>query len=256
MNRTVSALILLVFILVYPACPPVGEEEISIKVFSDGSLMARVTKGSFIMGNNEGEADERPEHSVMLDAYWIDVYEVTNSDYEKCVQAGKCRAAEKYKGFDDPSKPVVGVSWFDAADYCAWVEKRLPTEAEWERAARGDDGRFYPWGNTLDCLHANYRECALKSTTTVGSYPEGKSPYNLMDMAGNASEWVADWYDPNYYASSPIENPKGPETGKYRVVRGGSWLRYAYLMKSSDRAALSPHTRNNSTGFRCAKSFP
>lgn len=256
MYRVISCAIFALLVLAISACPPKREENVSMKVFPDGSLMALVPKGSFMMGNNEGEADERPEHALLLDAYWIDVYEVTNSDYEKCVQAGKCREKEKYEGFDAPSQPVVGVSWFDAFDYCAWVGKRLPTEAEWEKAARGEDRRDYPWGNTLDCLHANYRECGRGATTIVGSYPEGKSPYQLFDMAGNAAEWVADWYDPNYYTASPPENPKGPESGKYRVVRGGSWVRYAYLMKSSDRAGQSPDTRNNSTGFRCAKTIP
>lgn len=256
MNRIARLILSALVIFIISTCSPKGQKNLSIKVFPDGSLMVLVPNGSFIMGSNEGEADERPEHTVLLDAYWIDVYEVTNSDYDKCVQAGKCRQKEKYEGFDAPSQPVVGISWFDASDYCAWVEKRLPTEAEWERAARGEDGRIYPWGNNLDCLHANYRECGRSFTITVGSYPQGKSPYQLMDTAGNAAEWVADWYDPNYYAASPPENPKGPENGKYRVVRGGSWVRYAYLMKISNRAGQSPETRNNSTGFRCAKSAP
>jgi len=224
-----------------------------MKTFGDSSPMVRVPKGAFLMGSSTGEADERPEHNVLLNTFWIDKYEVTNEKYVICVAAGKCRENEKYLGFADPDQPVVGVSWFDAADYCSYVGKRLPTEAEWEKAARGQDSREYPWGNNLDCTLANYRECRVGKTMPVGSYPNGASPYGLLDMAGNAAEWCSDWYDPNYYQNSPKSDPKGPESGKYRVIRGGMWLRFAYQMRSADRAAQSPDRRNNTTGFRCAK---
>lgn len=228
--------------------------EIQVRTFEDGAPMARVLKGDFTMGNNTGDADERPEHTVTLENYWIDLYEVTNEQYAGCVKEAKCRDNVKYDGFTDPRQPVVGVSWLDAARYCEWAQKRLPTEAEWEKAARGDDGRDYPWGDELDCTRANYRECGRNSTMPVGSYPNGKSPYGAFDMAGNAAEWVVDWYDPNYYSAQDQKvNPKGPDNGKYRVIRGGMWLRYAYQMESPDRAAQTPDTRNNSTGFRCAK---
>jgi len=244
---------LALFVILVTSCIRMGGSGAQIKTFADGAAMARAPKGAFIMGSSTGNADQRPEHNVVLTTFWIDQYEVTNERYVACVSAGKCRENEKYEGLTDSDQPVVGVSWFDAADYCAFVGKRLPTEAEWEKAARGQDGREYPWGNSLDCRLANYRECRVGKTTPVGAYPAGASPYRLLDMAGNAAEWVNDWYDPNYYQRSPKDGPKGPETGKYRVIRGGMWLRYAYQMRSADRAAQSPDTRNNTTGFRCAK---
>ena len=229
-----------------------AKEKFKTKVTTDGAIMARIPAGAFVMGDNQGEPDESPEHRVELKTFWMDITEVTYLLYEKCVAVGKCKPAEKYPDMTDPKQPVVGVSWDDAAAYCAYARKRLPTEAEWEKAARGTDGRAYPWGQTIDCTKANYRECGVGHTLPVGSYLEVASPYGMLDMAGNAWEWVADYYDPEYYPVSPPQNPKGPDSGKYRVARGGSWARPLYGMRSADRGAFKPETRSDDIGFRCA----
>ena len=147
---------------------------------------------------------------------------VTQAEYNECVSSGKCSANQKYDGFTGDRQPVVGVNWNDARTYCEWAGKRLPTEAEWEKAARGTDGRIYPWGNTIDPTRANYADSGIGKTSKVGSYPSGASPYGALDMAGNAWEWVADWHDKNYYRNSPSKNPQGPDSGKYRVLRAAA----------------------------------
>ena len=180
-----------------------------------------VPAGEFLMGPAEDDytakSVEKPQHRVYLDAYWIDRTEVTKAQYQQCVAARKCRAPSCV-GTRVDEHPVVCVSWQDAADYCAWAGKRLPTEAEWEKAARGTDGRKYPWGNEApDCGRLNFffrsKPC-VESTSAVGAFPSGASPYGALDMAGNVSEWVADWYDEKYYASSPTQNPTGPPSGQ------------------------------------------
>ena len=161
-------------------------------------VMVSVPAGEFWMGCNEQadkrcNFDEKPYHKVYLDAYYIDKYEVTQSEYNECVTTDKCPANRKKDGFTGDRQPVIGVSWEDADTYCKWAGKRLPTEAEWEKAARGTDGRVYPWGNSFDPTRANYAG-ALGKTSEVGSYPSGASPYGALNMAGNVWEWVADWY--------------------------------------------------------------
>ena len=223
-----------------------------------GGPMVLVPAGEFWMGcNYQAERcadDERPYHKVYLDAYYIDKYEVTQADFNKCVSVGQCNANEKEEGFAGDRQPVVRVSWFDANIYCQWVGKRLPTETEWEKAARGTDGRVYPWGNEIDALKANYgKDPGVGRTTPVGTYPAGASPYGALDMAGNVWNWVADWYDENYYKSSPDHNPKGPLSGQARVLRGGAWKYMANVLHSSLRGYDDPAGRYNSVGFRCAK---
>jgi iron(II)-dependent oxidoreductase len=216
--------------------------------------MVLVPAGEFLMGSNE-YTDETPPHRVYLDAFHIDRYETTNALYERFMRATG-RGAPDYwtdSSFNAPTQPVVGVTWYDADAYCKWAGKRLPTEAEWEKAARGTDGRKYPWGEQWDAGRANSGETRLGKTAPVGSYPSGVSPYGAHDMAGNVWEWVADWYEAAYYRRSPERNPKGPDSGQYRVVRGGSWGYVPALLRASNRVSNSPGNRGSSFGFRCAR---
>ena len=221
----------------------------------DGMELVYVPEGEFLMGSNEVD-NEQPIHTVYLDAYWIDQTEVTNAMYEKCVEAGSC---EKPSGlyfyeagkYDD--HPVVFVDWYQAEAYCEWAGRRLPSEAQWEKAARGDDGRTYPWGEGIDCGHAQYSGCD-GNTILVGSLPSGASPYGALNMAGNVYEWVADWYDENYYENSPYENPQGPSSGGYRVLRGGSWGSDDMAVRSANRYSRTPSHTGNGHGFRCSRS--
>jgi eukaryotic-like serine/threonine-protein kinase len=234
---------------------------------TDGMEMVYVPAGDFLMGSPAGEGDdnEHPQHTVYLDAFWIDRTEVTNRQYQQCVQAGACdvsRYADNsdYNGAD---QPVVGVTWFNASDYCQWAGGRLPTEAEWEKAARGMDGRKYPWGNqTATCDYAVMDDgsgngCGRGDAAwDVGSKPGGASPYEALDMAGNVWEWVADWYGSDYYDVSPANNPTGPGSGEYRVLRGGSWSHSVRSVRAANRLYSNPVYRNNNVGFRCASEVP
>ena len=282
---------------------------------ADDMEMAYVPEGEFIMGSTVAEAEnafqsckeviedcdrawfeaEQPQHTVYLDGYWIDRYEVTNEQFARFVDATGHRTDAENKGtgwvftdgewqeiedvdwlhphspdaniFDQMDHPVVQVSWNDARAYCAWGGARLPTEAEWEKAARGTDGLRYPWGNTFDGSRLNFcdRNCELDwketdandgyaRTAPVGSYPAGASPYGALDMAGNVWEWVADWYDEDYYSRSPNTNPQGPESGEWRVVRGGSWYNNRNWARCADRSRLNPDITNYNLGFRCCVS--
>ncbi len=250
---------------------PTGSTTISSG--AKGSEMIRVPAGEFIMGSSGTQVekafqlckkyfenckqdwfnDEIPQHRVYLDAFSVDKYEVSNEKYAKCVSVGPCSPNNKYDGFTDPQQPVVGVDWNQALTYCSWAGKRLPTEAEWEKAARGTDGRTYPWGEGIDCTKANYRQCGHNKTKPVGSYPSGASPYGAMDMAGNVWEWTADWYDSNYYRNGSSKNPKGSPSGRNRVFRGGSWSNYPSYIRVSYRRGRRPNFQKNYVGFRCAR---
>ena len=223
----------------------------------DGMEMVYVPAGTFSMGSNAGDKDEKPVHKVYLDGYWIDKYEVTNVQYAKCVAAGVCVKPSDTQYFENSqyaNHPVMYVSWHNANEYCEWAGRRLSTEAEWEKAARGTDGRTYPWGENISCEYAQYSSCGGR-TVEVGSLPKGASPYGALDMAGNVWEWVADWYDAGYYSKSPAENPGGPASGEYRVLRGGSWLYIEGGVRSADRRGYSPDDASNHFfGFRCASS--
>lgn len=215
--------------------------------------MVLVPAGEFIMGSDSGSGNERPAHKVYLYEYYIDKYEVTNEQYNQCVSGGKCSANKIFNGFTSPQQPVVGVDWNQASTFCSWAGKRLPTEAEWEKAARGTDGRTYPWGEGIDCGKANIKGCNRSIPKPVGSYPSGVSPYGAMDMAGNVWEWVADWYDKNYYMSSPNRNPTGPASGSSRVMRGGGKGDFAGSARSFARSYDAPRMRVDYIGFRCAR---
>ncbi|MCL4872285.1 MAG: SUMF1/EgtB/PvdO family nonheme iron enzyme [Anaerolineae bacterium] len=232
---------------------------------ADEAVMVFVPAGEFVMGSEDGNDDEKPLHAVYLDSYWIDQTEVTNGMYTLCVRDGDCErpsdlssvARESY--YPNPAfanYPVIYVSWEDAKNYCAWAGGRLPTEAEWEKAARWDEEaqetRPYPWGEAIACNFANYGRC-VGDTSAVSSYPEGVSPYGALDMAGNVWEWVADWYTDDYYAELVYDNPIGPALGTYRVLRGGSWYDSGPRIRSANRDFYSPTYRNGGVGFRCTQ---
>ncbi len=226
----------------------------------DGMEMVFIAAGEFVMGSSDADKgalpNEKPAHRVYLDGYWIDKYEVTNEQYRQCVAAGACRESgyDRDSRYNGGQQPVVGVRWDDAQSYCRWVGARLPTEAEWEEAARGTDGRIYPWGNEWDASRLNAFDSGdgYEYTAPVGSYPAGASPYSVLDMAGNVAEWVADWYDGNYYSRSPERNPTGPDTGISRVIRGGSWDSQSDFVRSANRLRSDPVGRLAVLGFRCA----
>jgi formylglycine-generating enzyme required for sulfatase activity len=227
----------------------------------DGMEMVCVPAGEFLMGATDTAAvasdQERPQHAVFVDAFWIDAYEVANAQYRLCVDAGTCRAPTTCDGgkptFEDAAKadhPVVCVNWDDAQAYASWVGGRLPTEAEWEKAARGTNGSRYPWGDDApDCARANYEDC-VGSTTAADSQLPGASPYDALNMAGNVGEWVADWYDKDYYRDSPTANPQGPESGSQRVARGGSWYHPKLALRCAFRSSFPPGRRVAYLGFR------
>ncbi|MBM3219216.1 MAG: hypothetical protein FJZ38_11155 [Candidatus Rokubacteria bacterium] len=220
----------------------------------DGAEMVLVPAGEFTMGSHAW-ADEEPPHRVHLDAFYVDKYETTNALYERFMRAANRPAPNFWSEtkWNGSSQPVVGVSWDDADAYCRWAGKRLPTEAEWEKAARGADGRKYPWGEQWDASWTNSGESRLGKTAPVGSYPSGVSPYGAHDMAGNVWEWVADWYGKDYYQRSPERNPDGPDSGHTRVLRGGSWNNAPSALRAAVRSSLTPDYRSYNVGFRSAR---
>jgi eukaryotic-like serine/threonine-protein kinase len=232
---------------------------------ADGMTLVYVPAGPFEMGSVDGYSDERPVHTVDLPAFWIDRTEMTNARYARCVEAGVCARPRRkssnvidlyYGSKRHEDWPVIFISWQDAVDYCAWVGRRLPTEAEWEKASRGTDGRTYPWGSTPPddtLLNFDHR---LADVTATASYPAGASPYGALDLAGNVAEWVADWYAEDYYSLSPAFDPPGPETGTYRVTRGSSWKGNAIGVRSSHRYIDDPAQPTFDLGFRCAVDAP
>lgn len=215
--------------------------------------MVFVPAGSFLMGYDYPNlSDASPMHQVYLDAYWIDLYEVTNEQYRKCVQIGACNEPKDLSFYNDiryTDHPVVYVNWYDAQSYCYWVGKRLPSEVEWEKAARGEKGFIYPWGNEPrdKCLNAGKR---FAGTTPVGFITCNASPYGVLDMAGNVWEWVEDWYIP-YPGSLYTTNLFGQ---KYKVVRGGSWNHPIEDARSFQRDIAHPARALAVVGFRCAVS--
>ncbi len=231
---------------------------------AEDTPMVLIPEGPFWMGRDGAEAleDERPRHQVWLDAYSMDLYEVSTAQYARFLAAAKRPAPWQWETVNlsmHGDRPVIGVDWEDAEAYCRWAGKRLPTEAEWEKAARGTDERLYPWGNqTPTPSLANFALGARFSyhqvLMPVGHYKQGASPYGLYDMAGNVWEWVQDWYGANYYEVSPERNPQGPEQGHFKVLRGGSWSDLPKYLLTYGRFKLPPTTRNSFAGFRCVKS--
>ena len=235
---------------------PAGAGQASLQEMS----MAVVPAGEFIMGSQGGAADEQPAHRVYVDAFLMDKYEVSVGQYAKFLEATSQEAPPDWNIMNQPQhqkRPVVNIDWADAVTYCKWAGKRLPTEAEWEKAARGMDGRIYPWGNELPTqLHANFGKKEWNNHAAlvpVGKLEDGKSPYGIYDMAGNVWEWVSDWYDPNYYKNSPSQNPAGPSSAELKVLRGGSWGDTMDNLRSANPHIYEPMSQYHTVGFRCAK---
>jgi serine/threonine-protein kinase len=259
-----------------PQSAQAGDERTSS---ADGMVQAFIPSGSFRMGGVDADAqdDEKPDHKVTLSAFWMDKVEVTNAMYNLCVQAGACEPPREFKSVtreryfanaDFNDYPVIYVSWNDARLYCEWAGRRLPTEAEWEYAARGGDYRRFPWGEDSPTNNlANY-DYTVRDTTRVGSFPSGASSFGILDLAGNVWEWVADYYDQQYYGIAGEQNPTGPSTaginGPRRVIRGGSWADSFKDVRVSNRGySLAPDLSadskseaymgeaKDSIGFRC-----
>lgn len=257
--RIVSGL--LVTVMLWFSAVPARSEVLEI-VGKDGAPMALVPAGEFIMGQHKWDADEQPAHRVYLEAFYLDKYEVTTARYGRFLQETGRQPPAQWKDVNpatDGERPVVSVTWHDADAYCRHYGKRLPTEAEWEKAARGTDGRQFPWGNEEPTpRHANFGATWIGYETLipVGSLQAGKSPYGVFDLAGNAWEWVADWYDMKYYKSSPELNPAGPSRGGSKVLRGGSWYDMLYDLRSTNRNYLGPKSTQFTVGFRCLQEAP
>ena len=278
-----KSIIAFLFILFFfSACESLGRGKDNLKIGSqkisliDGMVMLYVPAGKFEMGYLDGKKDETPVHTVYLDAYWIDQTEVTNAKYRKCEEAGVCERPKQatyplerinsatrddyYLNPEYDNYPALYINWSQASIYCEWAERSLPTEAEWEKAARGTDGRIYPWGNEFPTVDQANFGGYIGDTTAVGSYPAGASPYGALDMAGNVWEWVNDWYDPEYYSTSQKRNPQGPDSGAFFIERGGSWRPSEKPIRSSYRGWYTPPflgstvVAHNYDGFRCAAS--
>jgi formylglycine-generating enzyme required for sulfatase activity len=228
-----------------------------------------VRGGEFTMGSapGQGNRDETPARRPALSPFWIDRHEVTNAEYRRCVRAGACTPpavsdVKKLRRYaDDPRydrHPVVHVSWFQAAAFCRWAGGRLPTEAEWEKAARGDrDARRYPWGDRRpDCTLANFGgpDGCGGEPAEVGGRPAGSSPFGAEDMAGNVWEWVSDWYDSGYYARAERRDPRGPRWGSFKAMRGGCYDTAPEGLRVSCRNRDLPTSAKPNVGFRCARS--
>ena len=255
----VARIIVLFFIFIVLTIIP---EKIDAKDTGNGNLpgeMILVPEGQFTLGSDKRHPDEGPMHTIYTDKFYIDKFEITNAQYMKfAVETGRNLPDHLRNGVIPPGKqdhPVVYVNWHDARDYCHWAGKRLPSEEEWEKAARGTDGRNFPWGNEFDAKKANTPQLGLRSTTPVGSFPEGKSPYGVYDMSGNVWEWTDSWYKAYPGNKKPAKENYGE---KYRVVRGGSWIDCSFYRCGIsafvfNRGFFKVVTRNNSFGFRCAK---
>jgi len=283
-------LLVVIGILLLASCAnetPVAPTETSVEMPKD---MALIPAGEFTMGGDQETAlsecekyfsgckrdewylNESPVHEVTLNAFYMDIYEVTNNKYQECVAAGSCTPPTRNSSstrsayFGNPefaSYPVIWVSWDQAQTYCKWRGPRLPSEAEWEKAARGTEANLYPWGEAFESGEGNFCDVNCKEpwanknfddgfadTAPVGSFEKGLSPYGLYDMGGNVDEWVADWYGADYYAISPSVNPSGPDSGFQHSLRGGSFHTPAQGLRTTARPLSDPS--GDYIGFRCA----
>jgi len=218
----------------------------------DGGIALLVPSGNFAMGERLGDRDEKPVHQVHVDAFYMDVYPITQGQFQRFVRETGYRLGQWEARPDSDDHPVVEVSWEDAVNYCQWAGKRLPTEAEWEKAARGTDGRTYPWGEDFDPGRACVLGRGFDGTAPVGNFTDGASPYGLHDMAGNVWEWAADYYAEDYYNWCPLKNPYGPDSGEHNVLRGGAWICHRRYLRCAKREHQTPEYRSRFAGFRCA----
>jgi formylglycine-generating enzyme required for sulfatase activity len=230
-------------------------------VGDDGREMVQIPEGPFTMGSRDGDPDEAPEHPVYVGTFYLDKKEVTQGEYERFVKMTK-RGKPFVPVFEDdiskiqkPTLAAMGMSWADAVAYCKWAGKRLPTEAEWEKAARGEGKRRYPWGEDYVSGRANVDgdEDGFTYLAPPGSFEAGRSPYGLYDMTGNVAEWVADTYDEQYYSKAPYRDPTGPEEGQHKVIRGGSWRETAQSARLTKRFQAKMWRTDSTIGIRCAK---
>jgi formylglycine-generating enzyme required for sulfatase activity len=282
MNKSVSQILFVILLLCIaavacstPATTP--PPTIAPNTTPLAEKMVPIPAGAFTMGNSLDQAMaeckkfrddcervwfavEEPAHPVDVPAFYMDIYEVTNVNYKACVTAGKCTPprltnsathTDYYENAQYNNYPVIDVNWDQAKTYCEWRKVRLPTEAEWEKAARGTEGRTYPWGEGIDKTRANYQDSKIGDPTMVGSYESGKSPYGLYDMTGNVWEWVSDWYD-----VYPGGDPKASTDfgQKFRGLRGGGWSDPGNTVHAAYRGALDPTHSFGNIGFRCASS--
>lgn len=250
-------------------CPQCGTHFVAEAPVPSG--MALVPAGNFKMGCNkkvdkECKASEKPYHEVYLSSFFIDKTEVTVNDYSQCIEAGACTTPltakeNQYCNYGQEFRdhhPINCVEWLQANQYCQWAGKRLPTEAEWEKSARGTDGRKHPWGaEKASCnfaiLGISGQGCGKPGTWKTCAKIKGNSPYDLCDMVGNVWEWVSDWYEEDYYSHSPKMNPRGPRTGKTHVLRGGAWTsKLSETPRTSNRFFFMPGSSLANFGFRCA----
>ncbi len=227
---------------------------------NEGREMVEIPEGPFTMGYDQGDPDEAPAHPVYIKAFFIDLKEVTQSEYDRFVKMTK-REIPKVPVFEeeisklvDPDYPVVGIGWNDAFGYCRWAGKRLPTEAEWEKAARGEGRRLYPWGDKFSYTFSNIDgdDDGFLYLAPVGSYEVGRSPYGVYDMTGNVAEWVADSYDPQSYQNTTFRDPSGPETSEFKVIRGGTWRDSKLNVRITKRFSAKMWRSDATMGFRCA----
>ena len=239
----------------FPDYPPVYNPASSME-------MRYVPAGEFLMGSAESDSSrdvwtEIPQHAVYLDAYWISKTQVTNAMFNACVASGGCSydvSKATNPRYTDPifaGHPVVYVSWYMAQTYCEWTGGRLPTEAEWEKAARGPDGQRYPWGTDTARIQFVNAHDEIGNTTPVGAFPLGTSYYGALDMGGNVREWVSDWYDAQYYSHTPLTNPQGPQTGEKKVLKGAAFMDPWLYCRSASRLSHEPASPGAVRGFRC-----
>src|SRR5262245_15989774 len=244
------------------SAPTVDYSMYKTKIGDEGREMVQIPEGPFIMGSKDGDPDEAPERQTYLKAFFLDVKEVSQEEYARFAKMTK-RAPPKIEVFEDdqskllrPEFAAMSMTWDDAVAYCKWAGKRLPTEAEWEKAARGEGKRKYAWGDIFMSGRANANvdgsEDGFRYLAPPGSFETGRSPYGVYDMTGNVGEWVADTYNEHYYEKAPYRDPKGPEVGDLKVVRGGSWRETQHNARLSNRFAAKFWRTDITIGFRCA----